>query len=720
MSLEATVTYIGDLNPAWPTPDDPKAAGDDHIRNVKKALRDCFPGFTGAVLLGGADTGAANAYVLTPATPLPGYVANMMVVFKPLATNTTQTPTLNVSALGAKSILDVAGNPVLTGDLPAGQYVALVYDGTAFRLAGVTKNYVDQLVFKPVLPAMTGNKGKFLRTTGVAAYWDAPGISEVAPVATTDVKLTDSYLYIPVEMTAVGKSITLPDATTLTTGGPLYVIDNSKGGFAVGIRDSAGALVMAVVAGGVAMVLLRNNSTAAGDWLVTGSGLEPGLVTADFTFSTTYGTAVYPAHVVMDANTSVHFIVLAAGGYAAFVVDNLGKVISTPVVIDATSGQVPLMAFKIDATRIIVFTGNRAIVLLLNGASPTYTISTGNFATVTHGENLTGMPRIVQLAPTTYLLGGSSGLTTTALSINGTVITTGATSTAPGDSFGEYSMYALTATTALVLYSPNTSSRPTAYVVSVNGTVITRGAVVASPALGPIKSTCLLSPTKAIATALSSATGTATVATISGTEVVFGPAYTVSTNTPNLGTNDDGANRYNPHLTPISANSALLWYRNASSSIALVLSESNGVLTGAPFLAGSFNSGFVAAASPTDFAAIVKSASNNFTLVPHRITGDVITSGLTQALPEIPPEVVAGATPAVRMGQGDYMVFAAGISAVPVFRLNGNSAIKRGSVATPNMAGPSAYPLMVISPRRLVVMAASGTQLRLLNFEVAI
>lgn len=719
MSLEPTVTYIGDLNPVWPTPDDPKAAGDDHIRNVKKALRDCFPGFTGAVLLGGADTGAANTYVLTPATPLPGYVANMMVVFKPLATNTTQAPTLNVSALGAKSILDVAGNPVLTGDLPAGQYVALVYDGTAFRLAGVTKNYVDQLVFKPVLPAMTGNKGKFLRTTGVAAYWDAPGISEVAPVATIDVKLTDSYLYIPVEMTAVGKSITLPDATTLTTGGPLYVIDNSKGGFAVGIRDSAGALVMAVVAGGVAMVLLRNNSTAAGDWLVTGSGLEPGLVTADFTFSTTYGTVVYPAHVVMDANTSVHFAVLAAGGYAAFVVDSLGKVISTPVVIDATSGQVPLMAFKIDATRIIVFTGNRAIVLLLNGASPSYTISTGNFATVTHGENLTGMPKIVQLAPTTFVLMNAFGLATTALSINGTVITTGATSTVPGDSAGDPSIYALTATTALVLYSTNSAGALKAYVVSVSGTSITRGTVATGVAT-VMRSTCLLSPTKAIATGALGGTGVAAAVTISGTDVTFGPTYTISTNTPNLGTNDDGANRYNPHLTPISANSALLWYRNASSSIALVLSESNGVLTGAPFLAGSFNSGFVAAASPTDFAAIVKSASNNFTLVPHRITGDVITSGLTQALPEIPPEVVAGATPAVRMGQGDYMVFAAGISAVPVFRLNGNSAIKRGSVATPNMAGPSAYPLMVISPRRLVVMAASGTQLRLLNFEVAI
>ena len=47
MGLETNVTYISDFDIAWPLPSDSKSAGDDHIRNLKKALRNCFPLFAG-------------------------------------------------------------------------------------------------------------------------------------------------------------------------------------------------------------------------------------------------------------------------------------------------------------------------------------------------------------------------------------------------------------------------------------------------------------------------------------------------------------------------------------------------------------------------------------------------------------------------------------------------------------------------------------------------
>lgn len=39
MPLESEVNLIADLNEAWPTGSDPKNQGDDHIRNVKKAVK---------------------------------------------------------------------------------------------------------------------------------------------------------------------------------------------------------------------------------------------------------------------------------------------------------------------------------------------------------------------------------------------------------------------------------------------------------------------------------------------------------------------------------------------------------------------------------------------------------------------------------------------------------------------------------------------------------
>jgi hypothetical protein len=46
MGLE-TGTFISDLVATNPTPDDPKAQGDDHLRLIKTILKVTFPAFTG-------------------------------------------------------------------------------------------------------------------------------------------------------------------------------------------------------------------------------------------------------------------------------------------------------------------------------------------------------------------------------------------------------------------------------------------------------------------------------------------------------------------------------------------------------------------------------------------------------------------------------------------------------------------------------------------------
>lgn len=50
MGLEI-VQFVSDLNVAWPAPTDKMRFGDDHLRNIKTALKNTFPNLTGAMEL---------------------------------------------------------------------------------------------------------------------------------------------------------------------------------------------------------------------------------------------------------------------------------------------------------------------------------------------------------------------------------------------------------------------------------------------------------------------------------------------------------------------------------------------------------------------------------------------------------------------------------------------------------------------------------------------
>ena len=130
MALE-TGNYIGDLVINNPTANDPKSAGDDHLRLIKKVLKECLNGFAGGVLLYGAEGGSADVYTITPGTALVAYVAGQLVLTSPTNTNTGAC-TLNISSLGAKSIKTALGADPTAGDIAANQPLLLMYDGTNF------------------------------------------------------------------------------------------------------------------------------------------------------------------------------------------------------------------------------------------------------------------------------------------------------------------------------------------------------------------------------------------------------------------------------------------------------------------------------------------------------------------------------------------------------------------------------------------------------------
>ena len=130
MSLE-TGDYFTDLVITNPTSSDPKSAGDDHFRLIKKVIKECLNGFSGGILLTATETGTASAHVLTPTTALVGYTTGLMLLYRPTNAGTGAL-TVNVSALGAKSVKTIAGDDPTSGDILVNQPVLLMYDGTKF------------------------------------------------------------------------------------------------------------------------------------------------------------------------------------------------------------------------------------------------------------------------------------------------------------------------------------------------------------------------------------------------------------------------------------------------------------------------------------------------------------------------------------------------------------------------------------------------------------
>lgn len=287
MTIES-VTDLDDLNPAYPTATDPKQEGDDHIRNIKTALLNTFVGFDGAIVVSGTDGGIVNAYTVTPDNALEAYGTRMVALFSPSATNTGAV-TLNISALGAKSVKAVDGSALVAGDLVAGSVYSAVYTGTEFRLLSVTKEYVDllreyvdQVAFGTALPSQSvgfvisdGSSASFSKTHTGYAQNEVKG-GDVASAATVDLTAPTGN-FIHVTGTTTISAITVPSgaernvvfdgALTLTHNASSLILPSGSN-----ITTAAGD-VMRVRGDGSGIARVVDYQRATGRALVAPQGL---------------------------------------------------------------------------------------------------------------------------------------------------------------------------------------------------------------------------------------------------------------------------------------------------------------------------------------------------------------------------------------------------------------------------------------------------------------
>jgi len=226
MSLEAG-NYIANLVAANPPQGDAKSQGAAHLRLIKQALLNTIVGFTQAAIVTGTDGGTADAYTLTPATPLLAYGQRQIYIIFPVATNTTTTPTVNISGLGTRNIKRIDGSNPAAGDLQQNWPTILLDDGTNARFIAPTKNYVDQLAFSAALPAQAGNSGKFLQTNGAVASWVPTGIRRSPRASNTILGVADTGNLV--DITGGTFTQTFTAAATLGNGWSVYLRNSGSG-----------------------------------------------------------------------------------------------------------------------------------------------------------------------------------------------------------------------------------------------------------------------------------------------------------------------------------------------------------------------------------------------------------------------------------------------------------------------------------------------------------
>lgn len=285
----------------------------------------------GGLLTTYTDTGAADAYVITPSPVLAAYASLQSFRVKIANTNLTTTPTLNVNGLGAKAIKTPAGGNPVAGALQAGAIVDFTYDGTNMKLLG----------------GINGGTGD---VTGPASSVD----SEIALFDSTSgkaIKRATGTGYIKVTSGVMGTPAATVPLTDLATQAANTVLANATG-------STAAPTAVAVSASRIVGRGPSGNITG----LTAGTGITIGA-----------------SDVAVDVGTAANKIVQLNGLAQLPAVDGslLTGVASVPIGTPVTFSSVTEVAFAADFTTysvydlMIRFTGGGTSTLDLVASSNT-------------------------------------------------------------------------------------------------------------------------------------------------------------------------------------------------------------------------------------------------------------------------------------------------------------------------------------------------------------
>lgn len=415
---------------------------------------------------------------------------------------------------------------------------------------GAMETYTGSTWSTSDLPAPS-TAGNVLTSNGTSWTSQTPATPNVSGGATSttgssNITLTASSNRVQyIAMTAANLSVTLPDATTLSQGGPTFVITNT-GAYSFSIKVNSGAVVKTISAADTSNTLiffLVSNSTSDGVW-----------TTEDSSIPYTYGTAV---------TVTSNLLTFNAAGIRYGAGTSAQPLTSTTALVtwcQGTSGRdVYGAVLSTSGTTITVGTAT----LIYSGSSTARTqheahmlSSTAGFVYVQRASNIVAVP----------------------ITISGTTITVGTASSTYGAAMYNTTDFALAgyetidSTTALVSYRTNATPNFT-YVLNTithNGasapTLGTASASMSSGwSVGSVEISKLTATTYFVSYInTTNSSNTSLVATTSGTSApTLGTGVTTTTT---LGS----ANNYFFAAKAISSTQAVIW--NSFYSIPFTIS----------------------------------------------------------------------------------------------------------------------------------------------------
>jgi hypothetical protein len=491
--------------------------------------------------------------------------------------------------------------------------------GMAVRIGDATAantNYMDGTVTTynagtgtlTVSVSATGGSGTLSSWSVRALAANASGGAGATITASTTLTAVSDRVR-PVAMTSDYQSVTLPDATTLSEGGPYPVLPNI-GNRTAAVRDSTGTLLASVPPGGVAEMYLRDNSTAAGVWSVSGVGLAPAFTAYDFTWESTWTTAVEAA-ARLDDTLSMHFGRNSSGHPAVRALKHSTAQAGAAQLIVASNLDVAHV-FRISSTKAAVIvdgTSSNVCNVTVDAGTLVSSVSTAATAAVFDAATFTGPPLICQLGANNDIL---VGIDTTGTTVRAQAVDCSGTNPSAGSSVNLSALgtgsvvalgcYRIDASTALAIWIDDSGSAGTPFSIrartlSVAGNVITLNTadglndVTAAVSV----SHCQLSSASYIVGFLDATNSdiSAVHIGVSGTSVTFGAKFAVE-----VGTFTDAptytrsnANRFQPNLFPLSSTTAVFTWDNGASNDTrhAILTNSAGTLSRGDILYTVFN-----------------------------------------------------------------------------------------------------------------------------------
>ncbi len=169
-----------------------------------------------------ADAEASDAYAITLSPAPAAYAAGQQFIFKANTAN-TGAASLNVNALGAKTIKKLTDQDLATGDIEAGSIVEVVYDGTNMQMVSVTAATPGDVAGPAAsvdneLPLFSGTGGKTLkRSTGTGVVRVDSGVVSIDSDVTDLVSAASDSAAGKVELAIATEVSTGTDATRAVT-----------------------------------------------------------------------------------------------------------------------------------------------------------------------------------------------------------------------------------------------------------------------------------------------------------------------------------------------------------------------------------------------------------------------------------------------------------------------------------------------------------------------